>query len=67
MSEIKLRDGTIVRHFTNRSLGIPETARDLWEVEYPDGEKCTFKHVEPPDWRESARILEERWGGDASD
>lgn len=35
VSEITLRNGTVVRHFVSKS----ERQRDWWEVEYPDGER----------------------------
>ena len=57
MSEITLRDGTVVRHFFSKS----ERQRDYWEVEYPDGERVREMTDKPLDWRESARILDEKW------
>ena len=57
MSEITLRDGTVVRHLMAKG----EQQRDLWEVEYPDGSRETTASERPLDAREAMRMLEERW------
>lgn len=49
VSEIRLRNGTVVRHFVSKS----DRERDWWEVEYPDGERVREMRDEPLDLRNS--------------
>ena len=52
MSKIELRDGTVVS-YTRKGV------EEMWEVKYPNGEETTIR--QPIDWKESARILHERF------
>ena len=59
MSEIELRDGTVVRHFIEES--VKTGIRERWEIEYPDGETVRHQSKKQFDAAKSRRLLEEYW------